>query len=49
MLINLPKLLKIIFKKYTMNGNKGSKIDTNVELDIVLKKTFLEGFLVKEG
>ena len=48
-LINVPKILKILFKKYEWSGGRGSKLDSNVELPIKLKKSYLEQFCLKSS
>jgi len=35
-LINVPKVLKFLFKKYEWSGGKGSKLEKNVNLPIVI-------------
>jgi hypothetical protein len=47
-LINIPKILKIIFKKYEWSGGKGSKLEKNVELPIILKKEVLQKYYLKK-
>lgn len=47
-LINIPKILKIIFKKYEWSGGKGSKIDRNVNLPIILKKDVLQQYYLRK-
>lgn len=36
-LINVPKILKFLFKKYEWKGGFGSKLEKNVNLPIILK------------
>ena len=36
-LLNVPKILKFLFKKYEWKGGFGSKLEKNVNLPIILK------------
>lgn len=43
-LIKLPKMLKMMFKKYTYNRWGGSRISTEVDIPIIFKQDVLSDF-----
>jgi hypothetical protein len=48
-LINVPKILKFLFKKYEWSGGKGNKLEKNVCLPIILSKHVLSQHFLRRN
>jgi len=45
----VPKILKFLFKKYEWSGGKGSKLEKNVCLPIILSKSTLSQHFLRKN